>query len=125
MILENLEVEEREEAQAELEGLAARLRHEGFEVRVAPIDGPFHAILQESAEQAAIDVLNVVLEKVEAHAIDAAVGAATAALLDWGRRRRCFRNKDQAQAMAVIWGPDGEPIRHVSLPAPEDSLDVN
>ena len=51
LTLENLERDGDDESQAELERLAESLRQHGVEVRVAPLDGPFHAILQESTSR--------------------------------------------------------------------------
>lgn len=115
MILENLELDDRAAAQAELGQLADRLRANGFTVELAPLDGSFHAQLQESADQVALDVLNVVLEQAEAHAIDAIVGVVVGI---WAERRKHFRDKDEGEATAVIWGPDGRPIREIRLPKP-------
>ena len=123
LTLENLERDADVESQAELRGLADKLREEGFDVEVAPLDGPFHAILEESATHELIEVLNVVLDQTEAHAIDAAIGAVSAVVADWARSRFRFRNKDGERATAVIWGPDGRPLRRVPLPDPEDEAE--
>lgn len=120
LTLENLERDAGAESQAELQGLADRLREEGFDTEVAPLDGSFHAILEESATHELVEVLNVVLDHAEAHAIDAAVGAVSAVVADWARSRFRFRSKDGEQATAVIWGPDGRPLRRVPLPDPGD-----
>lgn len=120
LTLENLERDAGPESQAELQGLADKLREEGFSVEVAPIDGSFHAILEESAAQELLDVLNVVLDQAEAHAIDAAIGAVSAVVTDWARSRFRFRSRDGGRPTAVIWGPDGRPLRRVPLPDPED-----
>jgi hypothetical protein len=123
LVLENLESNQRAEAQAELDGLAASLRQSGFTVEVAPLDGPFHAKLEESAEQVFLDVLNVVIEETKREAIGAAIGAIIPALVQWARRRKHFRDQEHEKATAVIWGPDGREIRRVSLPEPEDTDD--
>jgi|GEM_PF-5657467 len=123
MILENLELEDREAAQVELEALAETLRGSGLEVEVAPLDGSFHAMLQESAEQVAVDVLNVVLEHAEGQAIDATLVAVVVGLRKWAKRRKHFRDKEEGEATALIWGPDGRVIREVRLPKPEDAAD--
>jgi hypothetical protein len=123
MILENLELEEREAAQRELGDLAEKLAKQGFDTRLAPLDGSFHAKLEESADRVALDVLNVVLEEAESQTISAAVGAITATLTSWARGRRHFRDRDEGQATAVIWGPDGRPLREVRLPEPDQPDD--
>jgi hypothetical protein len=106
-----------EEAQEELEELAALLRSEGYETYVAGRDEPFHAHLQESAEQVAVEVLNVVFD----HALDAAAVLAIERIVHrWAKRRRRFRDRDGARATAYIWGPDGEILHVVELPPPED-----
>jgi hypothetical protein len=120
VILENLELDERDVAQVELEQLADGLRDSGFSVEVAPVDGSFHAQLQESAEQVALDVLNVVLEEGEAHVVDALIGYLVGT---WAKNRKHFRDRDDGEATAVIWGPDGKPIREVRLPAPDEKAD--
>lgn len=123
VILENLELEDREAAQVELEGLAETLRGSGLTVEVAPLDGSFHAKLEESAEQVAVDVLNVVLEHAEGAAIDATLAAVVVGLRKWAKRRKHFRDKEDGEATALIWGPDGRVIREVQLPKPEDEDD--
>ncbi|MFL5901035.1 MAG: hypothetical protein ACJ75S_07535 [Solirubrobacterales bacterium] len=123
LTLENLERDARPESQAELQGLADKLRGEGFNVEVAPLDGPFHAILEESAAHELLDVLNVVLDQAEAHAIDAAIGAVSAVVTNWARSRFRFRSRDGGRATAVIWGPDGRSLRRVPLPDPEDEAE--
>jgi hypothetical protein len=123
MILENLELEDREAAQVELEALAETLRGSGLKVEVVPLDGSFHAMLQESAEQVAVDVLNVVLEHAEGQAIDATLVAVVVGLRKWAKRRKHFRDKEEGEATALIWGPDGRVIREVRLPKPEDAAD--
>lgn len=120
MRLENLRTTGGEEGQEELEHLAQGLRQAGYEVEVAPFDGPVRVILEKSAEGTALDVLNVVLNEVETHAMDAVVGGVVSALMEWGRRRRRFGARSERQAMAVIWGPNGEVIRRVPLPESED-----
>ena len=111
MILENLELEDREAAQVELEELAGILREGGLTVEVAPLDAPFHAKLEESAEQVALDVLNVVLAHAEAAAIDATIAAVILALRKWAKRRKHFRDKDAGKATARIWGPNEEVLK--------------
>jgi len=120
VILENLELEDRKAAQVELTELAEILRGSGLTVEVAPLDGSFHAKLEESAGQVALDVLNVVLEHAEADAIDATLAAVVLALHKWAKRRKHFRNKEDGEATALIWGPDGRVIREVRLPKPDD-----
>lgn len=123
MILENLELEDREAAQVELEELADSLRGSGLTVEVAPLDGSFHAKLEESAEQVALDVLNVVLEHAEGAAIDATLAALFVGLRKWAKRRKHFRDKDDGKATVRIWGPDGDVLKDVRLPEPEDADD--
>jgi NTP pyrophosphatase (non-canonical NTP hydrolase) len=120
LTLENMERDAGPESQAELQELADKLREEGFSVEVAPVDGPFHAILEESATHELLEVLNVVLDQAEAHAIDAAIGAVSVVVTEWARSRFRFRSRDGERATAVIWGPDGRPLRRVPLPDPED-----
>ena len=121
--LENSEAldppELREEAQEDLERLADLLRGKGFDVYVAGLDESIHARLEHSAEQIAIDVLNIVLE----HGVEVAVGALAEAIRQWARRRRRFRNRDGARATVAIWGPDGDVISTVELPVPEADTD--
>lgn len=59
--------------------------------------------------QAAADLAVHVLEAVEAHVLDAIVAAVTARLVTRRRGRRPKR--------AVIYGPDGEVLREVDIPA--------
>lgn len=118
--LENLEALEpeglREDAQIELEELGAQLREQGFEATVAGLEESVHAHLQESAEQAFVAVLNVVLD----HALDAvATLAIEEAVRRWARRRRRFRNQGGAKPVAYIYGPDGDVIGVVELPEPD------
>lgn len=120
LTLENLEREADQESQAELHRLAEELRERGFSVEVAPLGGSSLAILEEGAAHDLVNVLNVVLDQVEAHAIDAAIGAVSAVVTDWARSRLRFRSRDGEQATAVIWGPDGRPLRRVPLPDPEE-----
>jgi hypothetical protein len=121
MILENLELDHREEAQAELQELAETLRVSGFNVEVAPLDGEFHAKLEESAERVFLDVLNVVLQETEDHALEAVIGAIITALTNWALRRKHFRDREDGRATAVIWGSDGRELRRVSLPKPDET----
>jgi hypothetical protein len=123
LVLENLESDQRAEAQVELDGLAESLRQSGFTVEVAPLDGSFHVKIEESAEQVFLDVLNVVIEETKSEVVGAAIGAIIPTLVQWARRRKHFRDKEQGKATAVIWGPDGREIRRVSLPEPEDETD--
>jgi len=123
LVLENLEFDQRVEAQVELQELAESLRQIDFKVEVAPLDGSFHAKLEESADQVFLDVLNVVLEEVEGQAIGAMIGVIIPVLAKWARRRRHFRDKKEGKATAVIWGPDGREIRRITLPEPEDISD--
>jgi hypothetical protein len=116
MILENLELENREAAQVELEQLAEVIRQEGLPVKVAPLDGSFHSILEESADHIALDVLNIVLAATETAMIETTLGA----LFRWAKRRKHFRDPEDGKATAVIWGPDGRVLREVRLPEPED-----
>jgi hypothetical protein len=105
-----------EQAQAELEDLAAAMRADGLEVYVAGPDESVHSILQESADQVAVDVLNVVLE----HALDETIALVIGLVIGWARRRRCFRDRDGARATVCIWGPNYEVLKVVELPPPED-----
>lgn len=123
MILENLELEDREAAQVELEELAEILRSSGLTVKVAPLDAPFHAKLEESAEQVALDVLNVVLEHAEAAAIDATLAAVVVGLRKWLKRRKHFRDREDGKATVRLWGPDGDALKDIRLPEPEDADD--
>jgi hypothetical protein len=123
VILENLELEDREAAQVELDELAEALRGSGLTVEVAPLDGSFHAMLEESADQVALDVLNVVLEEAESHALEAIIGTVITALYKWSKRRKHFRDKDDGEATALIWGPDGRVIREVRLPKPQEEIE--
>ncbi len=123
VVLENLEFDQRAQAQEELERLAESLRESGLSTEVAPLDGSFHVKLEESAEQVFLDVLNVVLEEVEDQAVGAIIGAIIPVLAQWARRRRHFRDKEDGKATAVIWGPDGREIRRITLPEPEDTSD--
>ncbi len=120
MRLENLELERRQEAQAELAGLAKELEAEGFVVEVAPEDASALAKLQESAEPLYVDVLNVVLNHAEGLAIDATLLGIAHALRRWARQRSRFRGRDGAKPTALIWGPDGEILKEVELPEPND-----
>ncbi len=121
--LENREALEppglRKEAQEDLERLARLLRSQGVEVRVAGLDESIHARLQESAEQIAVDVLNVVLD----HGVEIAAGAHAETIRQWSKRRRRFRDRDGARATAVIWGPDCAVLSTVELPTPEEASD--
>lgn len=121
VILENLELEHREKAQAELYELAQTLDEAGIDVAVAPLDGMFHAKLEESADQAFVDVLNIVLEEVEGHALEALIGTVITALGKWAHSRKYFRDRKEGRAAAVIWGPDGQELRRVQLPEPRDT----
>lgn len=123
MILENLELEDREAAQVELEELAEILRDSGLNVKVAPLDAPFHAKLEESAEQVALDVLNVVLEHAEGAAIDATFAALVVGLRKWSKRRKHFRDREDGKATVRLWGPDGDVLKDIRLPEPEDADD--
>jgi hypothetical protein len=119
--LENMESLESpatfEAAHSELETLAAALRAEGLDAYVAGADEPFHAHLQESAEQAFVDVLNLVFE----HAIDVTLMLAAERILRrWARRRRHFRDREGARATAYLWGPDGDIIKVIELPEPDE-----
>jgi hypothetical protein len=124
MRLENLGTEGNKGGQAELEQLGEDLRRSGYEVEVARFGSPVRVILGKSAEGTALDVLNVVLNEVEAHALDAVVGGVISVLMDWGRRRRHFRARSgqETEVMAVLWGPKGKVIRRVPLPKPEDGI---
>ncbi len=124
MRLENLGTEGNNGGQPELEQLGEDLRRSGYEVEVAPFGSPVRVILEKSAEGTALDVLNVVLNEVEAHALDAVVGGVISVLMDWGRRRRRFRARSgqETEVMAVLWGPNGEVIRRVPLQKPEDGI---
>ncbi len=121
--LENSEALEppglRKEAQEDLERLAKLLRSRGVEVQVAGLDESIHARLQESAEQIAVDVLNVVLD----HGVEIAAGALAETIRQWAKRRRRFRDREGARATAVIWGPDGDVLSTVELPTPEEAFD--
>jgi hypothetical protein len=75
--------------------------------------------LQESAEQVAVDVVNIVVE----HGVEVALSALVATIRQWAKRRRRFRDRDGARATAVIWGPDGDILSTVELPPPEEETD--
>lgn len=124
MRLENLGTEGNNGGQQELEQLGEDLRRSGYEVEVAPFGSSVRVILEKSAEGTALDVLNVVLNEVEAHALDAVVGGVISVLMDWGRRRRRFRARSgqETEVTAVLWGPNGEVIRRVPLPKPERGI---
>jgi len=103
-------------AQTELEELAELLRSEGLDTYVARRGEPFHAHVQESAQQAVVEVLNVVLE----HGLDAAAGAVLQeAVRRWAKRRRLFRDREGAKAAVYIWGPNGEILKTIELPEPQ------
>jgi hypothetical protein len=121
MRLENLELDDRHEAQAELSGLAEDLEAEGFDVEVAPEDASVLAKLQESAEHVFVDVLNVVLNHAEGLALDATLIGVAHALRRWARRRKHFRGREGAKPTALIWGPDGEILREIELPDADES----
>ncbi|HEV7483032.1 MAG TPA: hypothetical protein VGO13_08025 [Solirubrobacterales bacterium] len=123
MILENLEWDEREEAQVELGQLADVLRGEGFDVDLLPLDGAAHAKLEESADvgRAALEVLNLVLAATETALAETAITA----LLRWAKGRRRFRDKDAGDATAVIWGPNYEILSEVRLPEPDDDEGID
>lgn len=120
MRLENLRTSDDRSAQEDLETLAQDLQRAGYGVEIAPFGSPVRVILEKSAENAALDVLNVVLNEVESHAIDAVVGGVASTLVGWARRRRHFGARSEQKATAVIWGPNGEVLRRVQLPDSEE-----
>jgi hypothetical protein len=120
MILQNLEWDEREAAQIELERLADALRGDGFAVEVSPLDASTLIKIEESAAHVAVDVLNVVLDRVENDSLDAVIGAVGVALFKWAKGRTHFRNRDGGKATARIWGPNEEVLTDVALPEPGD-----
>jgi hypothetical protein len=119
MLLENLDPTDRDAAQGELEQLADVLRADGLNVEAAPLDGPLHADIREGAGRVALDVLNVVLAAGEI----ARIAEAVEALLRWARRRRHFRDDDEGEAYAVIWGPNYEVLKRVRLPERQEGED--
>jgi hypothetical protein len=120
MRLENLRTSDDRSAQEDLEELAQDLRRAGYEVEIASFGSPVRVIIKKSAENAALDVLNVVLNEVESHAVDAVVGGVASSLVGWARRRRHFGARSKQKATAVIWGPNGEVLRRVQLPDSEE-----
>lgn len=119
--LENLENLEppglSESAQGELEDLASQLEVAGIDAYAAPLGQSYSARLQESAEAVTSDVLNIVLDAAVEVAL---VGAIEEVVGRWARRRRRFRGSAGARPVAVIWGPDGRPLKEVTLPEPEE-----
>lgn len=121
MRLENLEFDDRQEAQAELADLERALEAEGFAVQIAAQDAPVREKLQKSAEQVFVGVLNVVLNHAEGLAIDATLLGAGHALKRWARQRKHFRGRAGAKPTALIWGPDGKILKEIELPDPGDN----
>lgn len=115
MRLESLDLDHHEESRAELELLADQLREQGWDVEVATSSEVHWSRIRESAEHALVDVLNMVLDEAERHAIDAAIDV----LLAWALHRRYFRGWQQADPDAAVW-TDGEIVRTVLLPSPDE-----
>jgi hypothetical protein len=115
--IEGMEFEETAESREELLALADLLRAEGYEVYVAGRGESFHSRLQESLEQTAADVLNIVLDGAQ----EVGIAIISAKLLEWAGRRRQFGTREDGVPVAVIWGPNGEVLADVPLPPPAES----
>lgn len=114
MRLESLELDQPHEARDELAELASRLSKEGFSVTIAEPGESVFVRLRESAEHVFVDVLNVVLDEAECHAIDVVISAVTA----WATRRVHFRGREGARPVVVVWVVD-EDVREFPLPDPK------
>ena len=106
-----------EVTQEALEELRDQLQSAGLDATVGAPEEPRRVRLRKSLEPGpAVDVLLLVLEDVR----EGLVGAAVVAVLAWAKGRRPFRRRNGAKPVAVIWGPNGEVLREVELPARED-----
>jgi hypothetical protein len=117
MRLESLDLEQPEASREELVALAGRLRAEGFTVEIADRGESTQSRMLESAEHAFIDLLNVVLDEGERHAIEVVITAVTT----WAPHRLHFRGREKAQPVVVIWVGD-EDVRTVPLPDPKRDI---
>jgi hypothetical protein len=111
--LESLDIDHPAEARAELEALAEQLRSGGWSVEVADPGEPTLSRFRESAEGAFVDVLNLVLDEAERHALDIVL----AAIFAWAVDRVRFRGREGARPVVVIYLGD-EDVREEPLPEP-------
>jgi hypothetical protein len=117
MRLESLDLDEPDASRDELTGLADLLRDEGLMVDVAARGDTTWTRMRESAERAFVDVLNVVLDETERHAIDVVIAAVTT----WALQRLHFRGRERARPVVVIWVGQ-EDVREVPLPDPKRDI---
>lgn len=115
MRLVSLDYDHAEEASADLERLAERLRVSGHTVEIASADEPHRVRLQKSVDHIAMDVLNVVLDEAERHLIDTILTVITT----WALHRLAFRGRGESKPTVVIW-IDAEVVREVPLPDADD-----
>jgi hypothetical protein len=111
MRLESLDLDHKLESRSELDGLADRLRSDGWDVEVAAVGDTTWSRMRESAEHAFVHVLNVVLDETERDAIEAVV----VAVMSWAAQRLWFRGRHGAQPTVIIW-VDSDIIRELPLP---------
>jgi hypothetical protein len=117
MRLESLDLDETDASREELSGLADLLRREGFTVEVAGRGDTTWTRMRESADRAFVDVLNVVLDETERHAIDVVISGVTA----WALQRLHFRGRGNARPVVVIW-VGHEDVREFPLPDPKRDI---
>ena len=117
MRLESLDIDHPEEARAELDVLADQLRAGGWNVEVAGPGEPTLSRFRESAEGAFVDVLNLVLDEAERHAVDIVL----AAIFAWAVDRMRFRGREGARPVVVIYVGD-EDVREEPLPSSRKPL---
>jgi len=115
--LESLDIDDPDEARAELGVLAEQLRAGGWNVEVAGPGEPTLSRFRESAEGAFVDVLNLVLDEAERHAVDAVL----AAVFAWAVDRLRFRGREGARPVIVIYVGD-EDVREEPLPGPRTPI---
>jgi hypothetical protein len=111
--LESLDIDHPAEARTELDVLAEQLRSGGWNVEVAGPGEPTLSRFRESAEGAFVDVLNLVLDEAERHALDVVL----AAIFAWAIDRMRFRGREGARPVVVIY-VGGEDVREEPLPEP-------
>jgi hypothetical protein len=115
--LESLDLDQPEASREELIPLADALREQGLTVEIGAGGESTKTRLLESAQRAFVDLLNVVLDEAERHAIDVVITAVTT----WALHRIHFRGREGAQPVVVIW-IGGEDVRTVPLPDPKRDI---
>jgi len=117
MRLESLDLDEPDASRDELTRLADLLRDEGLTVDIAARGDTTWTRMRESAERAFVDVLNVVLDEAERHAIDVVIAAVTT----WALQRLHFRGRGSARPVVVIW-VGHEDVGEFPLPDPKRDI---